>query len=88
MTEPPTTALDSTASASTAPASTVQAGRRDGLRLDIGRITLDGYSPAQRAGFAASIQARLAGHGVPAAAARQAAEEILAAVDARLAGTE
>jgi hypothetical protein len=54
--------------------------------FDIGRITLDGYSPGQRAHFAASIQAQLAGHGAPEAAARQAAEAILDSVDARLGG--
>jgi hypothetical protein len=57
------------------------------INLDIRRITLDGYSSGQRAHFAASIQAQLAGRGTPEAAARQAAEAILAAADARLAGT-
>jgi hypothetical protein len=57
------------------------------INLDIRRITLDGYSPGQREHFAASIQAQLAGRGAPQAAARQATEAILAAVDARLAGT-
>lgn len=56
------------------------------VHLDIRRITLDGYSPGQRDGFTASLRALLAERGAPAAAARQAAEVILAAVDARLAG--
>jgi hypothetical protein len=57
------------------------------INLDIRRITLDGYSSGQRAHFAASIQAQLAGRGTPEVAARHAAEAILAAADARLAGT-
>lgn len=55
-----------------------------GLRLDIGRVTLHGYSPGRRDRFATAIAARLTGHGVAAEAARQAAEAILALVDARL----
>jgi hypothetical protein len=57
------------------------------VNVDIRRVTLDGYSPGQREHFAASIQAQLAGLGTPEAAARQAAEAIMAAADARLAGT-
>jgi hypothetical protein len=57
------------------------------VNLDIRRITLHGYVPGQREHFAASIQAQLAGRGAPPEAARQAAEAILGAVDARLAGT-
>jgi kynureninase len=68
-----------TASDPTGPAATP-------VNLDIRRITLDGYSLGHREHFSASIQAQLAGHGAAAAAAWQAAEAILAAVDARLAG--
>ncbi len=57
------------------------------INLDIRRVTLDGYSAGQRDHFATSIQAQLARHGAPEAASRQATEAILAAVDARLAGT-
>lgn len=54
------------------------------VRLDIRRVTLHDYSPGQRAEFAAALEARLAGHGAPEAAARQAAAAILAAVEAEL----
>ncbi|MGD0062306.1 MAG: hypothetical protein ABSB76_02560 [Streptosporangiaceae bacterium] len=57
------------------------------VNLDIRQLTLDGYSPGQREHFTASIQAQLAGRGTPPAAARQAAEAIVGAVDAHLAGT-
>jgi hydroxymethylpyrimidine/phosphomethylpyrimidine kinase len=56
-----------------------------GVRLDIRRITLHGYAPARRDQFAAAIAARLTGAGAPPGAARQAAEAILARVDARVA---
>jgi hypothetical protein len=56
------------------------------IRLDIQRVTLDGYSPGRRDHFARGLQARLAAEGAPETAARQAAEAILAAIDAR-AGT-
>jgi hypothetical protein len=54
------------------------------IRLDIARVTLHDYSPGRRGEFAAALAARLAGHGAPEEAARQAAAEILAAVDAEL----
>jgi hypothetical protein len=57
------------------------------INLDVRRITLDGYSAGQREHFTASIQAQLARHGAPEAAARQAAEAILDSVDARLGRT-
>jgi hypothetical protein len=57
------------------------------VHLDIGRITLDGYSRGRRDHFARAIQAQLTGRGAPEAAARRAAETILDSVDARLGGT-
>jgi hypothetical protein len=54
------------------------------VRLDIRQVTLDGYTAGQRQQFARALRARLTGHGAPAAAAQQAAEAILDAVDARL----
>jgi hypothetical protein len=61
-------------------------GRQPGrpVRLDIGQVTLAGYTAARREQFARALRARLAAHGAPAPAARQAAEAILDAVDARL----
>jgi hypothetical protein len=58
----------------------------NGVHIDIRRVTLDGYSPGQREHFASELQARIAAHGAPDAAARQAAEAILAAVDAQMGG--
>jgi len=55
-----------------------------GVRLDIGRVTLRGYRPGERGHYERAIQARLAGQGVPAAAARRAATAILDAVNAEL----
>lgn len=54
------------------------------VRLDIRRVTLDGYSPGQRDHFARELQVRLTSRGAPEAVARRAVEEILAAVDARM----
>jgi hypothetical protein len=54
------------------------------VRLDIRRVTLDGYSPGARDAFARGLERQLARRGAPAAAARQAATAILDAVDARL----
>jgi hypothetical protein len=51
------------------------------VRLDIQRITLDGYTSGQRVHFAGALQARLTAAGAPEEAARQAAEAILDAVD-------
>lgn len=54
------------------------------VRLDIRQVTLDGYTAGLREQFARTLRARLTGHGAPAAAAQQAAEAILDAVDATL----
>ena len=40
---------------------TPQAGAPRAVHFDIGRITLHGYSPSQRARFASSLRSRLAG---------------------------
>ena len=65
-----------------------EAGRPAGpagpVRLDIRQITLDGYSPGRRDHFSRALAAELAGRGAPEAAAWQAAEAILTAVDAQL----
>jgi hypothetical protein len=55
-----------------------------GLRLDIHSISLHGYAAGRRNRFTATIAARLTGAGAPAEAARQAAEAILATVDAQV----
>jgi hypothetical protein len=57
-----------------------------GVRLDIRRVTLDGYSPHRREHFAQALTAQIARRGTPAEQARQAAAAILDAVDARLGG--
>lgn len=54
------------------------------VRLDIRRVTLDGYSPGARDHFAEALAARIARCGVPAAAAARAAEAIMDMADARL----
>lgn len=54
------------------------------IRLAIRRVTLHGYDPGQRDHFARAIQAQIAGRGAPEKAAREAAEAILSAVDARM----
>ena len=61
-------------------------GPAQAVRLDIARVTLDGYSPRRREYFARALTAQITGQGAPAAQARQAAAAILDAVDARLGG--
>jgi hypothetical protein len=55
------------------------------IRLDIRRVTLDGYSPRRREHFARALTTQLARRGAPAGQARQAAEAILDQVDGRFA---
>lgn len=58
-----------------------------GVRLDIRRVTLDGYSPRRREHFGQALTVQLTRRGAPAEQARRAAEAILDAVDARLGGS-
>jgi hypothetical protein len=68
----------------TQPHTTPPRPRPPAVRLDIRRVTLDGYSPGRRDHFARAIQAQLVYRGTPRAAARKAAEAILDSVDARM----
>jgi hypothetical protein len=56
------------------------------VRLDIRQVTLEGYSPGRREHFAQTLTGQIKRRGAPAEQARRAAEAILDAVDARLAG--
>jgi hypothetical protein len=56
------------------------------VRLDIRQVTLAGYSSGRREHFAQALTGQIARRGAPAEQARRAAEAILDAVDARLAG--
>jgi hypothetical protein len=70
---------------------TAKSGPPRAVHFDIGRVTLDGYSPGQRARFVSSLRTRLAGLAASAgvllagAAPEQAAERIAAALFAALA---
>jgi hypothetical protein len=70
----------------TARAAAGPANSARGVRLDIRRVTLDGYSPLRRKHFAQALTAQLTRRGAPAEQAHRAAEAILDAVDARLGG--
>jgi hypothetical protein len=59
-------------------------GAAPDVRLDIRRVTLDGYSPGARDHFTRALAQQLTRRGAPAAVAARAATAILDAVDAKL----